>query len=78
MTDSSSCVSDPEKQFEYLSSSLQMRVLYNEQRFDPTKYGDEKIIKESAMNRMQFNPRSPSQVYLNLMMREIEDETDLL
>ena len=55
-----------------------MRVLYNEQRFDPTKYGDEKIIKESAMNRMQFNPRTPSQVYLNLMMKEMEDETDLL
>ena len=55
-----------------------MRILYNEERFDPTKYGDDKIIKESAMFEMQFNPRSPSYLFLNFLMKEIEDEIDLI
>ena len=32
-----------------------MRILYNEERFDPTKYGDDKIIKESTMSKMKFD-----------------------
>ena len=55
-----------------------MRVLYNRERFDPTEYGEDKFVKESQMSSMQFNPRSPSFVHLNLMMKEIEDETDLI
>ena len=72
------CISDPEAQFEYLSSSLQMRILYNGERFDPTKYGEDRIIKESSMTTMQFNPRTPSYVNLKLMMQEVEDEIDLI
>ena len=55
-----------------------MRVLYNYERFDPKKYGNEKIVKESGMNIMQFNPRSPSYIFLRFMMQELEDETDLI
>ena len=45
-----------------------MRILYNKERFNPTKYGDERIIKESGMNKMQFDPRSPSYLMLNFML----------
>ena len=78
LTVSDECEYDPEKQFKYLGPSLQMRVLYNRERFDPTEYGDDKFVKESQISSMQFNPRSPSFVFLNLMMQEIEDETDLI
>ena len=72
------CIYDAEKQFEYLTSSISMRVLFNHERFDPKQYGDEKIIKESAMSIMQFDPRIPSYTFLSFMMQELEDETDLL
>ena len=55
-----------------------MRILYNGERFDPTKYGEDRIIKESSMTTMQFNPRTPSYVNLKLMIQEIEDEIDLI
>ena len=45
-----------------------MRILYNIERFDPTRYGDEKIVKESIISDMQFDPRSPSYVALDLMV----------
>ena len=45
-----------------------MRILYNKERFNPTKYGDDRIIKESGMNKMQFDPRSPSFLMLNFML----------
>ena len=72
------CIYDSAQQFEYLSSSLNMRILYNTERFDPTKYGDDKIIKESLMSEMQFNPHTPSFVGLNFLKTDIEDETDLI
>ena len=54
-----------------------MRILFNKETFDPTKFGDDdKIIRESAFDTMQFNPRSPAYVYHNLKMHELEDETD--
>ena len=62
---SDECITDPEQQFEYLGNEIFMRLLYNEERFNPTEYGDEKKIKQSAMSEMQFNPRSPAFVYLN-------------
>ena len=56
-----------------------MRILFNKETFDPTKFGDDdKIIRESALSTMQFNPRSPAYVYHNLKMHELEDETDYL
>ena len=55
-----------------------MRILYNKERFDPTKYGDDRIIKESGMSKMQFDPRSPSFLMLNFMLQELEDETDYI
>ena len=55
-----------------------MRILYNHERFNPKKYGDERIVKESGMSIMQFDPRIPSYVYLKFMMQELEDETDLI
>ena len=55
-----------------------MRILYNDERFDPKKYGDDKIVKESGMSIMQFDPRIPSYLFLKFMMQELEDETDMI
>ena len=55
-----------------------MRVLYNKERLDPTKYGDEKIIRESTMTQTQFDPKSPTYLYLTLKANSIEDETDFI
>ena len=43
-----------------------MRVLFNKESFDPTKYGPEKITRESTMTQMQFDPTYPTYLYLNL------------
>ena len=55
-----------------------MRVLYNKESFEPTKYGSDRIIKESTMTQMQFDPTYPSYFDLNLKALEIEDETDFV
>ena len=55
-----------------------MRILHDKVRFDPTKYGDDRIIRESGMSKMQFDPRTPSFIFLNLMQQKIEDETDYI
>ena len=55
-----------------------MRVLYNKESFDPTKYGPDRIIRESTMTQTQFNPRDPTYLYFNLKAQDIEDETDFL
>ena len=74
------CNRDPYKQLESFDSYLNMRILYNEERFDPTKYGDDKIIKESTMGKMKFdfNFEYPDQLNLKLMQQELEDETGML
>ena len=43
------CIVDKEKQFEYLSSSISLMLLYNNERFDATKFGDDKIVRESLI-----------------------------
>ena len=54
-----------------------MRILFNKETFDPTKFGDDdKIIRESAFEQMQFNPQTPTYVYHNLKMHALEDETE--
>ena len=55
-----------------------MRVLYNKESFDPTKYGPDRVIKESTITQMQFNPKVPEYIYLNLQVQDIEDETDFI
>ena len=55
-----------------------MRLLYNKESFDQTKYGPDKIIRESTMTQTQFNPKDPEYIYLNLKVHEIEDETDFI
>ena len=74
------CNTDPEKQLDSFDRYLYARILYNEERFDPTKYGDDKIIKESTMSKMKFdfNIEHPELINLKLMQQELEDETDML
>ena len=46
---SNDCITDREKQFEYMTTSISLILLYNNGRFDPTKYGEDKIVKESLI-----------------------------
>ena len=55
-----------------------MRVLYNNERFEPTKYGPDRIIRESTMKQTRFDPKNPSYIYLDILTHEIEDETDFI
>lgn len=37
-----------------------MRILHNEEIFDPQSFGESKIIHQSQFRLIQFNPRKPS------------------
>ena len=69
------CISDPEKQFEYLSTSIQMVILHNVERLDLLKFGNDKIVKESIIKDLQFDPRIPTWVEIAVQQEELEDET---
>ena len=43
------CNTDSTQQFEYLTSSISLMLLYNNERFDATKFGDDKIVRESLI-----------------------------
>ena len=51
-TVSKDCECDREKQFEYMTASISLIMLYNNGRFDPTKFGDDKIVKESLIKQL--------------------------
>ena len=54
------CITDPELQFEYLTTSLNMVLFYNTARMHVEKYGNDKIVRESVIQMMQYNPRTPT------------------
>ena len=60
------CIRDAAKQFEYVTSSLAMQVLHNSESLDSQKFGSDKIVKESLIKSIQFDPRSPSYVSVDL------------
>ena len=41
------CITDPEKQYEYLGVTSSFEILYNSERIDLDKYGEESIVKSS-------------------------------
>ena len=55
-----------------------MLILYNSERLDNQKYGDEKIVKESKIDSMNFDPRNPSFLTYNIKLNEIHDKTEIL
>ena len=66
------------EQLEYLTSSLNLIVLYNNERFEAHLYGDKKIVKESVITQWSLNPASPSWLPFFVEIEELEDETALL
>lgn len=54
------CITDPEEQFKYLGSSINLRLLYNEEVLDTQKFDDSKHVLQSQMMQAQFNPREPT------------------
>ena len=53
-------------------------MLYNHERVDYEKFGDDKLIQESKIVNMQFNPRNPSWTEYTIQPKELEDETNVL
>jgi hypothetical protein len=43
------CNTDLEQQFDYLTSSISLMLLHNNERFDAAKFGDDKIVRESLI-----------------------------
>ena len=73
------CETNPEKQFEYLSSNLQMILMYNTERFNPHEYdGDKMIVRHSQIIQQNYNPRLPSWQPYSGQLQELEDESSLL
>ena len=60
------CNNNSTEQFEYLTSSISLMLLYNNERFDATKFGDDKIVRESLIKQQQFDPKLPSWTGFNL------------
>lgn len=54
-----------------------MVIFYNRERLDLTKYGDEKVVKESVFIDRQFNPFIPSYADFDIWQTELEDESAL-
>ena len=55
-----------------------MILLHNNERFDPTKFDEDKIVKESIIKQLQFNPQSPAWTSFDIEMQELEDETSFV
>ena len=74
------CINDPEEQFKYLSSSINMRLLHNIQHFHVEEFSDERHIfkNESKIINTQFNPRNPSFFQFFIETKQLEDEIDLI
>ena len=72
------CNSDLKEQRDAIGSSIEIRLLYNQQKFDPTMFGKDKIVKESKLKTFRFVPSEPSQTVLGIQQLKIEDETDLV
>ena len=43
------CNAKSEDQFEYLTTSMSLMLLHNNERFDAAKFGDDKIVRESRI-----------------------------
>ena len=77
-TVSEECVKEHEEQLKYIGVGGVLEIMYNYERFDPTKYGDYRIVKESMISFKKINPYEPS-FYLSFFKhQELEDEIDLL
>ena len=57
---------------------VRLLFLYNNERLDPEKFDDDKIIKESRMSYLQFEPRTPNWVMLKVNENSLDDETSVL
>ena len=72
------CDPDPQEQLKYTSTAATIQVLVNQKRFDPQKYGNERIIEESVILENWMNPEIPQWFFSNLQLQEVEDETEFI
>ena len=72
------CVTDPEEQFKYLSTTFRLEVLHNSERLVMESYGEEKIVRQSQILQQYFNPREPEWFQVHVQMFELEDETEVV
>ena len=45
---------------------------------DNEKYGNDKIIRESVIQMIQYNPRTPTWSLFPIQIQSLDDETDYL
>ena len=72
-----SCVFDVKEQIKYLGS-INIVTLHNDERLNAQGFGDDSIIKESKITKMQVDETKPNWIDLNIEMNELEDETSIL
>lgn len=72
------CIRDRDQQLEYLTSTLNLRILYNEEIFDPTLFNEDKHVRFSNILHWKFNPARPSFVPFTIREQELEDDTALI
>lgn len=52
--------------------------MYNMEKFDPSQFGDSKIIRQSEISSTQFNPRTPNFLINSVKQEELEDDIELI
>ena len=63
---------------EYLTDHPHLTMIYNSQRIDITKFGNETIVSESVTVNRQFDSRKNSWVATWFTQEHIEDSTSLI
>lgn len=72
------CVRDHDEQIDYLSKTINLKILHNESVFDPSMFDDNKIVRYSEITYKAFKTKTPS--FQNFLLRntELDDDTALL
>ena len=55
-TVSDKCNSDLNAQQDFIGGNIVFNVLYNQEKFDPTRFEKDKIVQESKIAYYHFNP----------------------
>lgn len=72
------CINDPKQQLDYLGSAISLKLLFNEEIFDPSRFDEAKITRQSRIVNKQMSPARPSYQTIEFENSELEDDTALL
>ena len=57
---------------------IQILVLFNNQRLDPTQFGDTSVVNEAKLFKQQISETEPNYVKFDVQMNTLDDETSYL